>query len=233
MRNGVFDAAPTLSNNTYGGLDTRISACLSINSSPDNDVRLIAIEDDGSLSSTTSEPGFYVQDDLAITTFLDSASCQAAEDCLRFCPRACLRLGIVSVSQDLTTRGFKMVITDGSKSAHVLRGNIWFDELQNHLSAQVPLALPAPTASGAYQVSFLDGNDQPAWPGYASLSLERQPTCSGALTDSSQIEFVKPPPDGRCDDLFHRDDYPQAIHGWQVRHYNDTDFSSFGGKLVS
>lgn len=35
VRNAVFDAAPTFSNNTFGSLDRRISACKSLNSSPD------------------------------------------------------------------------------------------------------------------------------------------------------------------------------------------------------
>ena len=43
----------------------------------------------------------------------------------RFCSGACLHLGVVSVSQDLTTRGFNMEIKDGSTSATVPRGPIW------------------------------------------------------------------------------------------------------------
>ena len=212
MRNAVFDASPTLTNNTFGSLDQRrISACLSINNSPDGWVHYIAIEDDGSMSG----PGFYVQDEPAITNFIDSASCQAVPDsCLKFCLGACLRLGIVLVSQDLTTRGFKMHIQDGTVSGTTLRTIPWFDELQNHLNAFLPVVLPAPT-SGKYTVSFTDGNDEPAWPGYASLSLDLEPACSGGLADSSQVDFVMPEPDSRCEDLFRYDNYTAGIHGWQ------------------
>jgi len=107
-----------------------------------------------------------------------------------------------------------MILQDGAKSATVLRGGIWFDELQSHLSAQLSVVLPAPS-SGKYSITFTDENDVPAFPGYASLSLEDEPSCSGGLVDSSQIEIVKPLPDDRCDDLFHRDNYAEGIHGWQ------------------
>lgn len=214
VRNGVFDAAPTFSNNTFGSLDTRLSACKSLNSSPDRDVRLIAIEDsDGTLSGSVE--GFYIQDDPAITNFIDTTSCQDTGHCLRFCPGECLRLGIVSVSQALVTRGFNMLITDGDKSGTVARGPIWFDEKQNHLSAQIPIVLPAPT-SDKYQLTFTDKNGNPAWPGYASLSLEKAPTCTGALVDNSQVEFVMPSSDdSRCDNLFSDDNFSEGIHGWQ------------------
>ena len=193
-------------------------------------MRYVAIEDpDGSMGGTE---GFYVQNEPGITNFIDTSSCQAAEDCLRFCAGACLRLGIVSVSQDLTTRGFKMIIEDGGKSATGLRSPIWFDEKQSHLSAQIPFVLPAPS-SGTYNVHFTDANDLPAWPGYASLSLERAPSCSGALSDSSQVQFDMPMPDGRCDDLFHRDDYPNGIHGWQNFFTGMTIAEENGSHVVS
>ena len=216
VRNAVVDATHTIVNNTYGAADNRISACKSINSSPDGDVRIIAQEDpDGSMAGS---PGFYIQNHEAITNFIDVSTCQAEEEgtCLRFCPGLCLRLGIVGVSQALTTRGYNMIISDTGSGATgtVARGPIWFSELQNHLNAQIPFQLPAPV--GKYQISFTDKNGDPAWPGYAKVNLEKAPTCTGALVDNSQIEFVMPPSDDiRCDDLFREDDYPNGIHGWQ------------------
>lgn len=124
----MFDASPSFSNNTFDS-GARISACMSINSSPDGWVRYVAIEDsDGSISGTG--PGFYVQNEAAITNFIEPNTCEAEDRCLLFCPGSCLRLGTVSVSQDYTTRGFKMHIQDGLKTATVLRGPIWFDEKQ-------------------------------------------------------------------------------------------------------
>lgn len=214
VRNAVFDASPAIRNNTFGSAtDRRISACIAINNSPDGWVRYIAIEDeDGTLSGTS--PGFYIQDEAAITNFIDNSTCTDTDGCLRFCPGACLRLGIVSISQDLTTRGFQMIVRDGDKAATIDRRSIWFSELQNHLSAQMPIVLPAPV-NGQYSISFVDGSGAPAWPGFAKLNLERSPTCSGGLVDSSQVRFDMPLPDGRCDSLFHYDDYAAGVHGWQ------------------
>ena len=157
VRNGVFDALPTFLNNTFGANDACISACRSINYSPDNWVRYIAVEDpDGSLSGLSK--GFYVQDEPAITNFIDEASFHdAADRCLRFCPGACLCLGIVSISQDLTTRGFKMNISDGTKSGTVARGKIWVDKKISYLHAPMSLVLPEPT-SGKYLITFTDRN---------------------------------------------------------------------------
>jgi hypothetical protein len=218
VRNAVFDSSPTIFGNTFDSPNKRISACMSINSSPDGWVRLIAIEDiDGSLSGV--EPGFFVQDEPAITNFIDASSCQSIdESCLLFCPNTCLRLGIISISQDKTTRGFVMTITDGATSAVVERRSIWFDELQNHLSAQMPIVLPA-ALTGRFQISFTDQNGVSAWPGYATLSLERAPIgCTGGVV-SDQIELVMPSAEtvvqGRCDNLFKYDDYENGIHGWQ------------------
>ena len=213
VRNGVFDTTHTLRNNTFGQSDTRVSACLSEHAG-DNEVRLIAIEDEDGTLSGSGLPGFFVQDDTAITNFIDSASCGGVENCLRFCPQACLRVGVVSVSQALTTRGFNMHIQDGTKSGTVARGKIWFDEKQNHINAPIPIVLPAPASGSPYQISFTDKNGQVAWPGYATFSLDKAPSCTGALVDRSQVEFVMPPVDGRCDDLFHEDNYPD-IYGWQ------------------
>lgn len=47
------------------------------------------------------------------------------------------------------------------------------------------------------------------------MSLDDEPTCSGALADTSSVIFDMPLPDERCDDLFHYDDYAAGIHGWQ------------------
>jgi len=212
VRNGVFDGSHTVAGNTFGANDTTLSACLSINSSRDNTVRYVAVEDvDGSVSRVG--PGFYVQNEPAITNFLDTSACTAEENCLLFCPNMCLRLGIVSVSQALTTRGFTMHIADGARSATVGRGSVWFDEKQNHLSAQVPFVLPAP-ASGTYEISFTDPEGKAAWPGYAKFNLERAPAC-GAGVEASQIQLVMPEPDERCEDLFLYDEYEANIHGWQ------------------
>lgn len=214
VRNAVFDASPTIFNNTFGANDRTIAGCASINNSPDGWVRYVAIEDrDGSMSKTV--PGFFVQNEPAVTNFIDS-TCEDENDCLRFCPGACLRLGIVSISQDYTTRGFQMHIQDGDKSATVVRGPIWFDEKQSHLSAQMPFVLPEPTTD-EYTITFTDANGNDAWPGYATVSLERAPACAGGLVSTSQIAFSMPPPDDRCDDLFSYDDYAAGIHGWQVR----------------
>jgi len=201
-------------NNTYAEENNRISACKSINTSPDGDVRLVANEDpDGSMAGV---PGFYIQNHEAITNFIDEATCQAEIGCLRFCPGICLRLGKFGISQDLTTRGYNMIITDTGSGATgtVARGSIWFDEKQNFMNAPMPFQLPAPV--GKYQISFTDKNGDPAWPGYVTnVNLERAPACSNAL-DESQIEFVMPPSDDfRCDNLFHEDDYANGIHGWQ------------------
>ena len=230
VRNAVADAAHTIFNNTYGPLDSRLSACLSINNSPDGWVRYIAIEDPDGTMNSDGVPGFYIQDEPAVTNFIDTTSCHAAEGCLRFCPGACLRLGIVSISQDLTTRNFNMHIQDGTASGTVLRGPIWFNELQNHLSAQMPFQLPAPK-SGQYSISFTDANGLPAWPGFAKVSLEKAPTCSGALVDLSQVNFVKPVPDERCENLFFRDDYAAGIHGWQ-HFFAGLSISEEGGSYV-
>ena len=215
VRNGVVDAVHNIVNNTYGDENKRISACRTFYSSGEGDVRLVAMEDpDGSMAGV---PGFYVQNHEAITNFIDESSCQAEEGCLRFCPGACLRLGIVSFSQALTTRGYNMVITDTGSQATgtIARGSTWFHELHNFMNIQLPFNLPAPVTK--YQVSFTDKNGDPAWPGYAKIDLEKAPACAGALVDESQIELVMPPSDEiRCHDLFHEDDYPQGIHGWQT-----------------
>lgn len=168
---------------------------------------------DGSMAGV---PGFYIQNHESITNFIDEASCQAEEGCLRFCPGVCLRLGTVTLSQALTTRGYNMVITDTDSqvTGTIARGSVWFNELQNFLNTQIPFQLPAPATK--YQISFTDKNGDPAWPGYAKIYLEKAPACTGALVDESQIELVMPPSDDiRCHDLFHEDDYPQGIHGWQ------------------
>ena len=220
VRNGVFDASPTIFNNTFDDepVSSRISACMGINSSGDNDVRNVVIEDeDGSISGISA--GFFVQDVMAVTSFVDTTKCQPVEpieeSCLLFCETICLRLGIVSISQDLTTRGFQMHISDGTNTAAVNRGKIWFDEKQNHLSAPMPLALPAAATGSPYQITFTDANGELAWPGYANLNLERAPSCIGGVS-AEEIEFVMPDGGGdRCEDLFKYDDYPQAIHGWQ------------------
>ena len=174
VRNGVFDTAPTFLNNTFGANDAQISACMSIDDSPDNWVRYIAVEDQDGGISGTEQSGFYIQDEPAVTNFIDEASCHAADRCLRFCPGACLHVGIVSISQDLTTRGFKMHIQDGDKSATVNRGEIWVDEMTAWLHAPMPLVLPAPT-SNKYSITFTDRNGDPAWPGYAELALDKSP----------------------------------------------------------
>mmetsp|Transcript_704 Transcript_704/g.756 ORF Transcript_704/g.756 Transcript_704/m.756 type:complete len:883 (+) Transcript_704:915-3563(+) len=229
VRNAVFDASPTLQGNIFGANDEVISACMSIKSSRDGWVRYIAIEDvDGSMSGIG--PGFFIQNEDAITNFIDpSITCHAEVNCLRFCPGACLRLGIISISQDMTTRGFNMIIQDGTKSATVVRGPIWFNENQNHISAHMPMVLPAPT-SGIYQVSFTDKDGRPAWPGYATTSLEKEPACTGGLVDASQVELVMPPPDTRCNDLFFRDVYP-SDHGWQ-NFFAGMDISEDNGSYV-
>ena len=218
VRNGVFDASPTISNNTFDDepVSSRISACWGINGSPDNWVRYVAIEDvDGSLSGNSPPtPGFFVQDEPAVTSFIDTTKCQVVPgSCLLFCEDTCLRLGIVSISQDLTTRGFQMHITSGSTTAAVNRGNIWFDEKQSHLSAPMPVVLPAPAQGGSkYQITFTDKHGDPAWPGFATLSMERAPSCTGGVS-SQDIEFVMPDAGGdRCIDLFKYDDYPNGIH---------------------
>jgi len=251
----VFDASPTIFNNTFADepVSSRISACWGIHSSGDNDVRTVVIEDmDGSLSG--SSPGFFVQDEPSVTSFIDLTNCQMVTDgCLHFCENICLRLGIVSISQDLTTRNFNMHISDGTNTApvsltnhthlpflsfcvvsltsyppsstctlmlylllnQVNRGNIWFDEKQNHLSAQMPLALPAAATGSPYQITFTDANDEAAWPGFAKLNLERAPSCIGGVS-AGEIEFAMPDGGGdRCMDLFKYDDYPNGIHGWQ------------------
>jgi hypothetical protein len=214
VRNGVFDHSPTIRGNTFGVNDTPLSGCLAIESSRDSWVRYVAVEDvDGSMSNV--DPGFYVQNDHpAVMAFLDADTCALESDCLRFCPNTCLRLGIVSISQALTTRGFDMHITNGAKTATVARGDIWFDEKQNHLSAMVPFVLPPPTA-GKYQLTFTDAAGNAAWPGYANINLERAPACSGSL-EPSQVELVMPDPDERCDNLFQYDNYTADVHGWQV-----------------
>lgn len=218
VRNGVFDNSPTIFNNTFQDepLSSRISACWGINNSPENWVRYVSIEDvDGSLSGNNPPtPGFFVQNDNALTTFLDTTKCQEVPDsCLLFCTDTCLRLGIVSVSQDFTTRDFQMHITEGSKTAIVNRGNIWFDEKQNHLSAPMPLVLPAPAQAGSkYQITFTDKHGDPAWPGYASLNLERAPSCTGGFT-AQDVEFIMPDASGdRCLDLFKYDDFGNGVH---------------------
>jgi hypothetical protein len=149
-----------------------------------------------------------------LTTFIDTTKCQEVPDsCLLFCTDTCLRLGIVSVSQDLTTRDFQMHVTEGSKTAIVNRGKIWFDEKQNHLSAQMPIDLPAPAQAGSkYQITFTDKHGDPAWPGYASLNLERAPSCTGGFT-AQDVEFIMPDASGdRCLDLFKYDDFGNGIH---------------------
>jgi len=218
VRNGVFDNSPTIFNNTFQDepLSSRISACWGIHNSPDNWVRYVSIEDvDGSLSGNNPPtPGFFVQNDNALTTFIDTTKCQEVPDsCLLFCTDTCLRLGIVSVSQDLTTRDFQMHITEGSKTAAVSRGKIWFNEKQNFLSAPMPLVLPAPAQAGSkYQITFTDNNGEPAWPGYASLNLERAPSCTGGFT-AQDVDFIMPDASGdRCLDLFKYDDFANGIH---------------------
>ena len=143
VRNAVFDSKHTLIGNTFADSDNRVSACASINDSKDGWVRYVTLEDsDGSMSgvgpgrsgcglrtakqSLTFEcrnpqlPGFFVQDAVAVTNFLDRDKCQEVADaCLLFCPGECLRLGIVKISQDLTTRGWSMRIVDGEKSGTV------------------------------------------------------------------------------------------------------------------
>lgn len=216
VRNGVVDSVHTIVNNTYGEENNRISACRAIFGSGDNDVRLVAQEDpDGSMAGV---PGFYIQNHEAITNFIDESACRAEEGCLRFCPGICLRLGIVGISQDLTTRGYHMIVTDtgsGVTGTGIARGTIWFNELDNYMNAPMPFQLPAPL--GKYQISFTDKNGDLAWPGYATnINFEKAPACSDAL-DESQIELVMPPSDAiRCDNLFHKDDFPQGIHGWQT-----------------
>lgn len=95
------------------------------------------------------------------------------------------------------------------------RLKIWFDELQSHLTAQMPVNLPAPT-SGKYTISFYDSSGALSFPSFANIALEDAPSC-GVGFDESQIEFVYPDPheSDRCDDLFKYDDYPNGIHGWQ------------------
>ncbi len=121
VRNGVFDASPTIFNNTFDDepVSSRISACWGIHNSTENDVRNVVIEDvDGSISGIA--PGFFVQDEPALTSFVDTTKCQVVEDsCLLFCENSCLRVGIVSISQDFTTRGFQMHISDGTNTAKV------------------------------------------------------------------------------------------------------------------
>eukprot|EP00984_Skeletonema_dohrnii_P032163 scaffold25708_cov83-Skeletonema_dohrnii-CCMP3373.AAC.1 len=223
VRNGVLDTVPMFLNNTFGPNDAHISACMSINESEENWVRYIAVEDDGSMSGT-NQPGFYVQDEPAITNFIDEASCEETFRCLRFCPGVCLQLGIVSISSAYTTQGMKMHIQDGSKSATVDRGRMWNGVAEHHwISYPMPMILPAPT-SGKYTISFTTINGDPAWPGYAKLQLNTAPACSGGY-DESQISFDMPPPDDRCNDLFYLDDfttpplfttYPGMVtHGWQ------------------
>ena len=106
-----------------------------------------------------------------------------------------------------------MHVTEGSKTAVVSRGKIWFDEKQNHLSAQMPLVLPAPAQAGSkYQITFTDSSGEPAWPGYASLNLERPPSCTGGFT-AQDVEFIMPDASGdRCLDLFKYDDFGNGIH---------------------
>lgn len=119
VRNAVFDSKHTLIGNTFADSDNRISACASINNSADGWVRYVTLEDvDGSLSGVG--PGFFVQDEAAVTNFVDRDQCIEFEGaCLLFCPSECLRLGIVKISQDLTTRGWSMRIVDGEKSGTV------------------------------------------------------------------------------------------------------------------
>ena len=95
------------------------------------------------------------------------------------------------------------------------RLKIWFDELQSHIAAQMPVNLPAPT-SGKYTISFYDADGALSFPSFSNLALEDAPSC-GVGFDESQIEFVYPDPheNDRCDDLFKYDDYPNGIHGWQ------------------
>ena len=115
VRNAVFDSKHTIVGNTFADPNNRVSACASINNSPDGWVRYVTLEDaDGSLSG--QGPGFFVQDAAAVTNFLDRDQCIEDEGaCLLFCPGECLRLGIVKISQDLTTRGWSMRIVDGDK----------------------------------------------------------------------------------------------------------------------
>jgi len=126
VRNGVFDASPTIFNNSFADepISSRINACWGIHNSGDNFVRTVVIEDvDGSLSGTS--PGFFVQvEQPAVTSFFDNTTCSEVPDgCLLFCENICLRLGIVSISQDLTTRNFQMHISDGSNTASVSFNN--------------------------------------------------------------------------------------------------------------
>ena len=121
VRNGVFDSSPNIFNNTFDNepLTSRINACWGINNSGDNYVRTVVIEDvDGSISG--SAPGFFVQNSQSVTSFIDNSNCQTVEDaCLLFCENTCLRLGIVSISQDKTTRNFTMHISNAHNTASV------------------------------------------------------------------------------------------------------------------
>mmetsp|Transcript_33357 Transcript_33357/g.49078 ORF Transcript_33357/g.49078 Transcript_33357/m.49078 type:complete len:1022 (-) Transcript_33357:371-3436(-) len=218
---GEFDSAPIIYNNTVGPYDNPITACATEKAK----VRYVAVEDrDGSLSNSGS-PGFYVQNEEAVTNFLYESDCQEERECLRFCPNTCLRIGKVMISNDITTRGFKMYITDGgimsdgsNRRAEILRGSFGPERSKvGNPHALMPFVLPAPKL-GKYEITFKDRFGNPAWPGYAMIELERSPECGNLGEDflkESHLELVIPESNERCKDLFYLDDYENEIFGWQ------------------
>lgn len=228
---GNFVSSPRLFNNTVEQGSTAINACNARNVG----IRYVAVEDiDGSLSKSGSR-GFYIQDDEAVTKFLDTSTCHEEEGCLRFCPDVCLHLGLVLISNDRTTRGFHMHITDvGGDTTSIPRG---YQNTEDSIIADrthaTPFVLPAPS-SGTYQITFTDRFGNAAWPSYARTPLlERRPQGCENYLKLQHFEFVMPPSNERCDDLFYLDDFENDIYGWQNSFAGQRKYEEDGSYIIA
>mmetsp|Transcript_35431 Transcript_35431/g.35940 ORF Transcript_35431/g.35940 Transcript_35431/m.35940 type:complete len:642 (-) Transcript_35431:225-2150(-) len=221
VREGIYNSQVTLSDITFGNNTSeahRVDACKSIYTSPEGPVTNIAIEDhEGAI---TGVPGFLVQEnDSALRTFLPDggASCRPmAGGCLYFCPKACLQLATVTISGNSLYAGYQMTITDDQGTMDQKIRQVWKEYDGYHDNAYFGVALPG--HSSEYQLSFVNAEGEPAWPGYVkSIAYERRPQhCEVTLQDNSPFVWDYPTPSARCNSLMPNGDLELgSVLGWQ------------------
>jgi len=170
------------------------------------------VSDDHAAFSPSASPGFLVGP--AYSSFLNG--CSPINECLDWCPNACLRIVRV-LTNSAESDDIEMVVRDGAGDNvvtihRVIREN---DSMNVNFDAYYTVALPA----GTFEISFQDiGTGAAIFPDYAIPIFEAAPECSNHLVEDDLVIILPDSAREMCDELVVNGDFASNIDGWQQQY---------------
>ena len=224
-----FDFPTYLTNVTVIGGDENdlpyplrsVSACLAKSKGIDD---MLLTDLTGSFDPDTPSSfggvGSFVTDKVWMTAFAGGPCVSYPDMCMSYCRDTCLRT-VSFFTDDSGTKDWTMRVTErGGQSRSVVVPNNYYNTYnnQNTLSSlyvmrRFSVSLP----SGLFDVEFLDGGGNIAWPTFAEEFWTEAPPCAGHANPGDVTVIVPDPPAGFCDDLIRNGDLESGDlwHPWQ------------------